>query len=560
MPDDGLHDDGAANDGIVAATIPAQANNAVVEFYVEATDFDGFTRTWPGPAQDENGVALGHVCNALYQVDDSNYTGTYPLYRMMMTEAERAELAQIGTVSAESGSDAQMNGTFISLDATGVEVRYTVGFRNRGHGSRNRKPNNQRVNFASDRTWKGVSALNLNGQYSHVQVLGSVLSLKSGLIGADSRPVQVRVNNANLANTGPQTYGGMYAANEAIGSDWAEHWFPDDSSGNVYRVIRDIPPPDFDYRGTNPDAYTNTWFKESNVSEDDWSDLIAMLRIMGTNDLFTTQAVRDVINPEQWLTYLAVMALFENRETSPNTGHNDDYFAYAGVNDPRFILMYYDLDTILGEGSSAGTTNATLFGATAMPAFNRFMRSPDFEPEYYRTLQRLLDTTFSAAEFDATVDQTLGEFTPASVTSRIKTWMNGRRAYVQSVIAPFLTTNAVAPVASISGEPRSPTPLRTATLTVAGAGVTQYRYKLNDGAFNAATPVATPITLSDLPHLVGRRTAGDPLQRLRTGGGNRPRQPHRVDGGLSPRRTRADHRRSDDRRNRGDAARAGQLA
>ncbi|MBE0544796.1 MAG: lamin tail domain-containing protein [Verrucomicrobia bacterium] len=501
MPDDGLHDDGAANDGIVAATIPAQANNAVVEFYIEATDFDGLTRTWPAAAQDANGDSLGQVCNALYQVDDAPYPGVSPLYKMVMTEAERAELAQIGSggYPGESLSDAQMNGTFISLDATGTEVRYTVGFRNRGHGSRNRKPNNQRVNFVSDRTWKGVSGLNLNAQYTHVQILGSVLSLKSGVIGADSRPVQVRVNNANLANNGPQTYGGMYAANEAIGSDWADHWFPDDSSGNVYRVIRDIAPPDFNYRGTDQNAYTNTWFKESNVSEDNWSDLIGMLRIMGTNDLFTTESARGVINAEQWLTYLAVMALFENRETSPNTGHNDDYFVYAGVNDPRFILMYYDLDTILGEGSAAGATNATIFGATAMPGFNRFMRSPDFEPVYYRTLQRLLDTTFSAAEFNTTVDQTLGEFAPASVTSRIKTWMNGRRAYVQSVIAPFLTTNAVAPVASITGEPRSPTPLRTATLTVGGAGVTQYRYKLNDGDFNAATPVATPITLSDLP-------------------------------------------------------------
>lgn len=245
MPDDGLHDDGVANDGIVAATIPAQANNSVVEFYIQATDFDGITRTWPGPAQDANGASLGQVCNVLYQVDDSPYTGAYPLYKMVMTDVERAELAQIGDVSQ---SDAQMNGTFISLDATGTEVRYTVGFRNRGHGSRNRKPNNHRVNFASDRTWKGVSALNLNGQFSHVQVLGSVLSLKSGLIGADSRPVQVRVNNANLANNGPETYGGMYAANEAIGSDWADHWFPDDSSGNVYRVIRDIPPPDFAWK------------------------------------------------------------------------------------------------------------------------------------------------------------------------------------------------------------------------------------------------------------------------------------------------------------------------
>lgn len=502
MFDDGLHDDGAANDGVFAAIIPAQTNNAVVEFYIEATDLDGLTRTWPAPAQDVNGDWLGQVCNALYQVDDSSYLSAYPLYKLVMTEAERAELAQIGSggYPGDSLSDAQMNGTFISLDATGTEVRYTVGFRNRGHGSRNRKPNNFRVNFVSDRTWKGVSALNLNGQFSHVQVLGSVLSLKSGVIGADSRPVQVRVNNANLANNGPQTYGGMYAANEAIDSDWADHWFPNDGSGNVYRVIRDIAPPDFNYRGTNQNAYTNTWFKETNVSENDWSDLIAMLRIMGTNDLYTTEAARGVIHAEQWLAYLAVMALFDNRETSPNTGHNDDYYMYAGVNDPRFMLMYYDLDSILGEGGVSGATNATLFGATAMPAFNRFMRSPDFEPVYYRTLQRLLATTFSAEEFNATVDQTLGDFTPASVLTRIKNWMNGRRAYVQAVIAPFLATNTVAPIATLSGEPRSPTPLRTATLTVSGAGVIQYRYKLNDGGFGAATPVATPIGLSSLPH------------------------------------------------------------
>jgi len=69
-----------------------------------------------------------------------------------------------------------------------------------------------------------------------------VLSLKSGLGGADSRAVQVRVNNINLANNGPQTYGGMYAANEVVNSDWAEHWLPADSSGNIYRALRDIPP------------------------------------------------------------------------------------------------------------------------------------------------------------------------------------------------------------------------------------------------------------------------------------------------------------------------------
>jgi hypothetical protein len=55
-------------------------------------------------------------------------------------------------------------------------------------------------------------------------------------------------------------------------------------------------------------------------------------------------------------------------------------------------------------------------------------------------------------------------------------------------------------VAVLSGEPRSPTPLRSASLTVGGAGVSQYRYRLNQGSFSPATPVATPITLAGLAH------------------------------------------------------------
>ncbi len=53
--------------------------------------------------------------------------------------------------------------------------------------------------------------------------------------------------------------------------------------------------------------------------------------------------------------------------------------------------------------------------------------------------------------------------------------------------------------ASISGEPVSPTPVTTATLTVGGPGITHYRFKLDNGGYGSETPVATPITLSGLP-------------------------------------------------------------
>ena len=85
---------------------------------------------------------------------------------------------------------------------------------------------------------------------------------------------------------------------------------PGDDNGNVYRALRDIVPPEFDYRTLSaypqlygPEdsrSYTNTWFKETNVSQDDWTDLIAMLRVMGTNGAtaFTTENVRAVIHDE----------------------------------------------------------------------------------------------------------------------------------------------------------------------------------------------------------------------------------------------------------------------
>src|SRR5688572_20976868 len=93
MADDGAHGDGAAGDGVFGATLPPQANNTVVEYYLRATDAAAHSRTWPGPTDD----AGGQQANLLYQVDDSAaYTGGQVYLKLIMTAAERAELAQIG--------------------------------------------------------------------------------------------------------------------------------------------------------------------------------------------------------------------------------------------------------------------------------------------------------------------------------------------------------------------------------------------------------------------------------------------------------------------------------
>lgn len=312
------------------------------------------------------------------------------------------------------------------------------------------------MGFRTDDPWKGVSAINLNSVNVHVQHLGSIVARYAGVAGADTIAAQVRINNVNRASGGAGMFG-SYAANEVQGGDWAKTHFPLDGAGNVYRAVRDLNG-NFDYRGETGAAYGTTWFKQSNLSENDYTDLIGMLRVVGMNNptSFTTENVRQVVNVEQWMRHLAMMTLMGNAESGLNTGYNDDYYMYRGVNDPRFILTYYDLDSILGEASLA--SNSGLFTATAFngsgAAFDRFMHWPDFEPIYYQTLQQLLDTSFAKVNFDTTVDQALGGYVSAGTIANIKAWMDARRAFVQSQLTGV--TNFVPPGAVVSAAPRSP--------------------------------------------------------------------------------------------------------
>ncbi len=504
MRDDGTAGDIAAGDGLYSALLPAQANNSVIEFYIRSTDQQGATRTWPAPAiasADDGSGPTGQVANALYQVDNTAYAGSQPLYKMIMAENERAELAVIPSQSSLQGPNSQMNATFISFDGAGASVHYLIGIRNRGHGSRTANPMNFHTAFRSDDPWKKVSGLNLNTRYTHLQHLGSILARKSGVDGADSIAVQVRVNNQNLASSGSPMFG-AYAANEEISGDWAANHFPADGNGNVYRAVRDINPPDFTYRGEDKTGYTNTYFKMSNESEDNWSDLIAMKRVVGIGNItsFTTENVRSVVHVEQWMRHFAFMNIVNNRESGLNTGFNDDYFMYAGAIDPRFILSYWDLDTILGGGDSPGATTDGIYSATANAgsglAMDRFLRHPDFEPLYFETFRTLLNTVFEPAAFSATVDYHLGSYVPAATIASIKTWASQRRTYLLSVLPVAGVTNG--PVATIAGTPRSPTPLTGATLTIGGTDVVAYRRSINGAAYSAETPVATAITLSGL--------------------------------------------------------------
>jgi len=230
-----------AGDGLHGAILTPHASGTIIEFHLTARDADGNSRTYPD-VQPSGGA---RTPNLAYRVDDSTDAGDQPPWRLIMTQAEYDYLAtQIW--DREAFSDAAVNGTFVSADGvldggTTTHVGYQCDFRDRGHGTRTAVPHNSHVGFPKDRIWKGRLGINLNTHYTHSQQLGSAIFRRLGIPVADSRPVQVRVNGAQLAKPGQERFG-SYAANEVVDDRLVRRQFPLDDQGNLYRGIRDMIP------------------------------------------------------------------------------------------------------------------------------------------------------------------------------------------------------------------------------------------------------------------------------------------------------------------------------
>ena len=438
MADDGLKGDRIAGDRVYGVTLPPQPNDTIVEFYLSAADPQGNRRFWPAQTQ-PNGM---QNANLLYQVDDSVFTGTQPLYRLIMTKAEHRDLEAIGDLIWYLTSDARMNGTFIISEGTQTELRYNVGIRMRGSTSREHKPGNRRIHFQDDHRWRGRRMINLNTKNPYAQELGSALFRKAGVPGANVRAVQVRENNTQKAGPiAPQF--SAYAEVEVLDNQFAETHFPLDPKGNLYRADGELT-----YLGEDQNLYKGQGFyhKMSNLSEADWSDVVELTRVLTTTpDELFTQEVNRVVNVREWMRYLAVDTLISDQETSIATGGKGDYALHRGIADPRFVLIPYDLDSVMG---AFGGVTTSILRATNNPAINRMLKWPDFASIYYGELRRLSDTVFAPEQINPLIEQILETYVTPESIANIQNFAAARRAFVLSQIPSGFTVATELPSAS----------------------------------------------------------------------------------------------------------------
>ena len=382
-------------------------------------------------------VRGAYEANALYQVLDgldpaSRDRGSPSVYHQIMTPAERGRF-----IGMSRSSNAQMNATFIAVTDTDVEVRYNTGVRYRGSGSRGGNPPGNRINIPSDRTWQGLTELNINAGGVANQIAGSALYRLAGLAAPVARPVLMYSNGQNLKD-------GVYAHSEPLNTNFAEKHFPSDNGGNLYKGRRpDESPPGGQgaglvYLGTNPESYAS-YLKSTNKGEQDWSDVINLTHQLNQTPSATfIEDVGEVVNIDQWLRFFALSVMIDYHENSLLTGDKlgDDYGMYRGVIDPRFQMVAWDLDSLL----RAHTTGLLPFAN--VPALNRLVNHPDVFPRYGAQLWDMANKVLTREAVSATLDAALpafiaGDVSAQSFISETLLFLDNRRNWVNDqLVAP----------------------------------------------------------------------------------------------------------------------------
>ena len=465
MFDDGAHSDGNSGDGIYAAVLPAAANGQIFEFYVQATDTTGHTRTWPAPVLETNAVGavygtLVQGANCLYQVDNEISTNNMPTVRAIMTGTERNVFPP-----SDRNSDVAYNLTFIYTSTGGSDVRYLCDARVRGAGTRSRTPTNNRLNIPNDNRWNGRAAFNLNSQFVHAQLMGNVVAEKAGLVAEQPFVVQYRINAVNPAPLTAPVNGtasgagwGVHLLMRPVDGDLIANSYPDDASGDVYRASSGSHTANLNYLGTDPNSYINVGvYKTSNKTANDWTDmynLTTAFSYTGANSIYV-DLIQSNVNVLVWMRYFALSTLISDGETKLGNGIGDDYGLYRGVKDPRFVIQAHDFDTVFGiiDGGQiyATLTNSSIYtmlnppnGSANVPLLRRFMTNNAFAPMFYSELKRIADNILNPVEFGSLVDQHLtgwGLGPDAATIAGIKSYAETRREIVLSQIPLTLTVS-----------------------------------------------------------------------------------------------------------------------
>jgi hypothetical protein len=491
--DDGLHADGLAGDGLFAGTVPGQASDARVVFYVEADDVPGAQRRFPVDAPDRAPVyehaspltARAHTARLVH--DDSAWTELRSRYLH---------------------SDELLDATFVFNDEIAY---YNVGTRYRGSPwNRPPDPKMYRVKFPADDSFRGRSTVNIS-RYGSAQTdrasnyavwRNSTASTPSPM----SRGAFARFRDRNQTSS--------MEIVDPVNKDYVGLWFPDDDDGTLLKIQGklvfndagnhngDVEWASYEYRGTDEGNYRWTFSPRTRESEDDFTPLVTWLQKLSGSTTVLDREIERWMDVEQFFRVYTVRCAQADWDTIA-IGNGQNMYVYWAPIEARWKLIPWDMDHTWepgrindrlfpdADGRMGTLVNRPKFRRIYLGILNEMVNERDGETGYWNTTEmvdKFLDRNTAAVGSDGVAG-----------AGGIRTFINGRRSRIAALIPavlPFeITTN--------SGEPLT---VDTATALIQGNGWVDVHHISVDGELVELTWSAVTRWQATVPVDVGLQT------------------------------------------------------
>ncbi|MGA2246396.1 MAG: lamin tail domain-containing protein [Verrucomicrobiota bacterium] len=462
MVDNGAGGDAIAKDGIFSATIPGQAANQVVAFYLSATDRLGAATRFPALRPQDNEP----VRECVVMFGDGNPAGSFGVYHLWLTQTNVNRWSNLSDLSNE-GNDC----TFVN----GKRVIYNLQGRFAGspyHQEFNTPTGNlchYKWEFNDDDKFLGATDFNKihqpgnspgdDGSLQREQLANTFLRAL-GVPWLNKRYVVVYVNGNRR--------GELMEDTQVPGSDMVKEHYPNDDDGFLFKMqpwFEMAPQPSGATMAFNNNAfcqlnsYTTTGgvkkparyrynfeIRRTPDSGTDFTNVFSLVDAANSSGSPNFVAnLENIANMENWMRVFAANHAAGNWD-SFGAANAQNLYGYIGALGTKYSLLMWDFNIVIGNSGSWGPGEDLFTYNTGDSGMVAIYNNPTFLRMYWRALQELVNGPLNVADSGPLVEAKYNVFTGNGLSVEdpavnIEPWLAQAQTSIAAQLAVVNATN-----------------------------------------------------------------------------------------------------------------------
>jgi regulation of enolase protein 1 (concanavalin A-like superfamily) len=456
MKDDGTGGDAIPGDGIFSATIPGQAANQLVAYYISATDSNSVITLFPSLLTDNSPRR-----ECLVMFGDGNPGGSFGVYHLWVTQANATRWDNLGNLSNEGIDCTFVNGNRVIYN---TQAHFAGSPYHQDYDLPYGPLCNYKWIFPDDDELLGATSFNKihqpgNGAGDDASIqreqLANTFLRTLGVPWLNRRYVAVYVNGNRRGTL-------MEDAQTPDGDVVKEH-YPNDSDGYLYKMQ-----PWFEFApalsGASMNFDNQSWVTLNNYTTtggakktasyrynylvrrtpDSASDFNPVYSIIDAANSYGTPNyvanLENVADMENWMRVFAANHAAGNWD-SFGAQNGQNLYGYAGTLGTKYSLLMFDFNIVIGNQDFSWGPGQNLFDVNASdPYLNDIYNTPVFRRMYWRALQELVNGPLNVANSGPLLDAKYNTFVANGLSvedpnTNIKSWLSQAQSSIASQLA-----------------------------------------------------------------------------------------------------------------------------